>query len=108
MVNWNHPRVIMARLVLYVLLPLVLLILPASYFDDGGSICLSVLLFNKECYACGMTRSIMHLIHLDFTEAVYFNPIGFLVFPLLTYIWIKYFLKNWHRYNKARLNSAVL
>ena len=62
--------------------PIVLLILPADYFDKGQSICVSVLLFDKNCYACGMTRAIQHLIHLDFQQASEFNKLS-LVLPLL-------------------------
>ena len=66
-----------------ILLPIVLLILPADYFDKGQSICVSVLLFDKNCYACGMTRAIQHLIHLDFQQASEFHKLSFLVLPLL-------------------------
>ena len=58
-------------------------ILPANYFDEGQSICLSVLLFEKNCFACGMTRAIQHLIHLDFSIAWEFNKLSFVVLPLL-------------------------
>jgi hypothetical protein len=50
----------------YILIPLVLLILPANFFDTGPDMCISKLAFNKECYGCGMSRGIMHLIHFDF------------------------------------------
>jgi len=61
----------------------VLILLPANFFDEGQSICLSVQLFGKECYACGLTRSIMHLIHLDFREAIFYNPLGLIVMPII-------------------------
>ena len=69
------------------LLPLVLIILPADFFDSGQSVCLSVLLFDQTCYGCGMTRAIQHIIHLDFEAAYVFNKISFIVFPLLTVVW---------------------
>lgn len=61
---------------------IVLLILPANYFDTGRATCLSVIFFEMECYGCGMTRAIQHLIHLDFKEAYEFNKLSFIVFPL--------------------------
>lgn len=70
-----------------------LLVLPASFFDNGQSICVSVLLFNKQCYACGMTRAIQHLIHLDFHEAYHYNWLAFIVFPLIVYLLMTEFLK---------------
>jgi hypothetical protein len=63
-----------------------LLILPADYFDHGQPMCLSVLLLNKECYGCGMTRGIQHLIHLDFENAYHFNKLSFVVLPLFAYM----------------------
>ena len=46
--------------------PIVLLFLPATFFDKGESVCLSVQLANMQCYACGMTKAVMHFIHFDF------------------------------------------
>lgn len=76
-------------LTILLIIPIILLILPASYFDEGQSICLSVLLFEKNCYACGMTRAIQHLIHLDFSTALEFNKLSFIVLPLLTVSYLK-------------------
>lgn len=59
-----------------------LLILPATYFDTGRATCVSVLLFDIECYGCGMTRAIQHLLHLDFEAAYGFNKLSFIVLPL--------------------------
>jgi hypothetical protein len=68
-------------------------IIPPNFFDNGQTTCLSLLLFDKPCFACGMTRAIQHLIHLDFNSAYNFNKISFLVFPILIIFWIKEFLK---------------
>ena len=48
--------------------------------------CLSKVLAGIECYGCGMTRAIMHLIHLDFKEAYQYNKLSFVVFPVLTFL----------------------
>lgn len=69
--------------------PLVLILLPKDFFDYGESICLSKLLANMECYACGMTRAVMHFIHLDFKTAWLFNKLSFIVVPMLIPIWLK-------------------
>jgi hypothetical protein len=78
----------------YILLPLVLLLLPADFVDKGQSLCISKLLANTECYACGMTRAIMHLIHLDFSGAYKFNKLAFVSFPVLSFLWAQGFLKD--------------
>ena len=61
----------------------ILLFLPKDFFDSGQSVCLSVVLIDMECYACGMTRAIQHLIHFDFEQAAHYNKLSFIVFPLL-------------------------
>lgn len=63
---------------------LVLMFLPADYFDTGQSLCLSVLLAHTECYACGMTRAFQHMIHLEFQIAWEYNKLAFIAFPLLS------------------------
>ena len=83
-----------------ILIPIVLLVLPSNFFDHGQSVCVSVLLFNQECYGCGMTRGIQHLLHLDFLTAYEFNKLSLIVLPLLIYLWfnelrrIKKMIKN--------------
>lgn len=59
-----------------------LLYLPADHFDEGQSMCLSVVLLDRECFACGMTRGVQHLLHFDFEEAWQFNKLAFIVLPL--------------------------
>lgn len=63
-----------------------LVLLPADYFDTGRATCVSVILFDVECYGCGMTRAIQHLIHLDFDSAWTFNKLSFVVFPLAIFM----------------------
>ena len=77
-----------------VLIPLVLLALPADFFDSGESLCLSKVLAGIECYGCGMTRAIMHLIHLEFEAAYQFNKLSFMVFPVISFLWAQDFLKD--------------
>lgn len=81
--------------------PLVLILLPATFFDSGDTICLSVLFFNSECYACGLTRSIQHLIHLEFHEAIKFNKLSIIVFPILIIAYIKELCRIYKLFNLA-------
>ncbi|MDQ4140428.1 MAG: DUF2752 domain-containing protein [Bacteroidota bacterium] len=86
----------------YILIPIILLLLPADQFDTGTSLCLSKLLLHTECYGCGMMRAIMHLIHFDFSAAFHFNKLSFIVFPLLSYLWGQSFLKEVARHRQHR------
>ena len=91
-----------AKLLLIVLTPIVLLILPAGFFDNGESICLSKLVMGIDCYACGITRGIMHLIHLELEEAFAYNMLSFIVLPMLIVIWIQWFFKELNVYKKMK------
>ena len=82
------------RLAFWVIIPILLLYLPATYFDEGSPKCLSILLLGQECYGCGITRGMMHLIHFDVTEAVYHHPLSVVVFPLLAFVWARWFWKD--------------
>lgn len=93
---------LLARIAAYVLIPAILLLLPADHFDQGQAVCLSVLLAGMECYACGLTRACMHLIHLDFAEAFYYNALSFIVFPLLAFLWATWFWGDWKRLQALR------
>ena len=76
-----------AVIIIAMLVPLFLWLLPADFFDKGESLCISVILFDTPCYACGMTRAIQHLLHLDFETAWAFNRLSYAVLPMLIYLW---------------------
>jgi hypothetical protein len=83
-------RKIASKALLLVLVtgPFYLLWLPADYFDQGDTLCLYKSLFDFNCPGCGLTRGIMHLLHLDIAQAWVFSPIAFIVAPLLGMLWI--------------------
>ena len=82
----KYPKIYLAVLLI---IPLVLLLLPSAFFDSGDSICMSVVFFDRECYACGMTRAIQHIIHFDFFVAYQFNKLSVIVFPLFVFSYFK-------------------
>lgn len=70
-------------------IPIALLILPSDFFDNGESICPSKRFLDIECLGCGLTRAVMHLIHLDFSTAWAFNKMSYVVVPLGIFYWGK-------------------
>lgn len=70
-------------LIILSIITITLLILPADFFDSGSSICLSVVLFDKQCYACGLTRAVQHFIHGEFATAYMYNKLVVIVLPLI-------------------------
>lgn len=82
----------------YILVPLLLWVLPANFFDDTGVVfCVSRLLLNTECYACGLTRAVQHAMHGEFSAAFAFNKLVVLVLPLLIALWVRDVRKLYRR-----------
>ena len=70
------------------LVPIVLWVLPADFFDESSVVvCPTKLLFDYECLGCGMTRAVMHLHHFNLDDAFYFNRGVMIVYPALVIIW---------------------
>ena len=67
--------------------PLILWALPADYFDEGESMCPSVLLFDTECPGCGSTRAVQHLHHADLDMALYFHSAAPFIYLFLVGLW---------------------
>jgi hypothetical protein len=79
-----------AKISVLAVLPLILLSLPKTTFDDhSNTICLFTLLSGIECYGCGLTRACMRLIHFDVYGAWEFNKISVVVFPILCFLYLQ-------------------
>lgn len=81
-------------IVILILLPVIIIFLPENFFDNGESICLSKFVFNEECYACGLTRACKHLIHFNFEKAFAYNMGSFIVLPIMSVLWVRWFFQE--------------
>ncbi len=97
-----RKQVSYGMIAIFIGVPTVLMLLPAAYFDNGPAMCISVLLFHKECFGCGITRAVQHMIHLDFDAALSYNRLAFFVFPVLAGMWLIYFLREVEYLYKTR------
>jgi hypothetical protein len=79
------------------LLPVILYAVPLEWLKDQHSICLFKYFTGKECYGCGMTRAVLSVIHFQFENALKYNKLILIVFPLLVYIWGKNIVNLWPR-----------
>ena len=91
-----------STILFYIISPVILIILPADFFDNGKTICLSVFFFNIECFGCGITRAIQHLIHFEFEIAASFNKLSFIVLPVLIIVIIQDLIKQFKLYKKLK------
>jgi hypothetical protein len=96
-----------ATLLLIIAVPVVIFLLPIDFFDHGKPMCLSRIMFDMECYGCGLTRACKHLMHLDFESAFYYNMGSFIVLPLVGLLWIKWGIQEYKFLVKAAKNPSA-
>ncbi|MDR0302164.1 MAG: DUF2752 domain-containing protein [Treponema sp.] len=58
--------------------------IPKEYLGDTFPICFYRIIFNKECIGCGTTRAIWSILHLRFYDAIQYNKLIVVTFPLFT------------------------
>jgi len=93
------PPVIIHRIMLGVLLfmPAIIFFMPISTMDQYGSICLIKAVTGHECPGCGMSHAIYNVLHLNFTDAFSYNKLVIVIFPLLSYIWLKKIISEFRK-----------
>ena len=74
--------------------------------DGEGTVCLFRNIFDTDCPGCGMTRALHHAIRLEFSSAFELNSFIAIVFPLLTYLWMKY-VRHYFREMKESLRFII-
>lgn len=85
--NKETRRNIQTGIILIV--PFILWLLPANFFDTGQSICISKLLMDRDCPGCGITRAVQHAMHGEFTLAFGFNKVIIVLLPLFVFIYLR-------------------
>lgn len=98
----SKSNILLLRMLFWVGVPIILLLLPKDFFDDGPPLCPSMIFLGEECPGCGMTRACMYLIHFDFTEAYFYNALCFVVFPILAFAWARLFWTDWQQWRLIR------
>lgn len=71
------------------LIPFALYLVPMNWLEKQDAICLFRNTLDLDCIGCGMTRAFLSVLHFQLEEAYNFNKLVIIVFPLLSYLWIK-------------------
>ena len=63
-----------------------------TWNENDPGVCLFKRLTNIPCPSCGSTRSVLSILHGNFIDAIYLNPIGLLlvIIMIIAPIWIFY------------------
>ncbi len=80
------------------LLPIAFLLIPTSWFEARGSFCLIRRVFGVTCPGCGMTRAISCTAHGNLKKALHYNKLVIIVFPLLSYTWLRFVADEYRKY----------
>jgi hypothetical protein len=75
------------RLLAYLAMPALLLALSPAALDDAPSICLWRWLAGHDCPGCGITRALVCTSHMQWRQALAFNPMVMIVAPGLALAW---------------------
>jgi hypothetical protein len=57
--------------------------IPKKYLGDTYPICLYRIVFKQKCIGCGTTRAVWSIIHFKLNEAIEYNKLIIITFPLL-------------------------
>lgn len=86
------------KVAFYLLLPIIFLLIPTSWFESRRSLCLIRNIFGVKCPGCGMTRAISCIFHGNLKKALQYNRLVVIVFPLLCHVWLKVVITEYQRY----------
>ncbi len=92
--------------ILAILLLPVYFILPTG--DSHFTICPFFHLTGVPCPGCGMGRSLVHIFHLHFLEALYYNPFGYIVAAVQCYMIASFFFPYLIEFSKEQKRLAKL
>ncbi len=79
------------------MIPIFLYVVPLNWLKEQHSLCIYKNLFGTDCYGCGITKSVLCMLHYKFKEAFLYNKAIIIVFPILCYLWFHTcfkFIKN--------------
>jgi len=68
--------------------------IPKDYLGENYPICLFRIFLNIKCIGCGTTRAVWSILHLKFYDAIEYNKLIIISFPLLIGCVTRWMLKK--------------
>jgi len=68
--------------------------IPKQYLGYEFPLCVFKNIFNVECIGCGTTRAFWSILHLRFREALEYNKLSIITFPLVAYYIISWIFQK--------------
>jgi len=80
-------------------MPFLFYIVPISFQNKIGSVCLFKKVTGMECWGCGTRHALYSIMNLEFLKAWHHNKMSFVVFAIFVYLWFKYVIKEFKNIN---------
>lgn len=84
----------------WLLIPVLLWLIPLKEVSQLQSTCIFKNITEFGCYGCGITRAVISAIQFQWSDAYEYNQLIVIVFPLLSFVWIRYLVKQISLANK--------
>jgi len=85
---------ILLKFVIIIFLSIIFFYIPKDYLGDTYPICLFKILFGIDCIGCGTTRAVWSVLHFKFNDAIEYNKLIVITFPLLCFCVIQWILRK--------------
>ncbi|MCB5253780.1 MAG: DUF2752 domain-containing protein [Candidatus Cloacimonetes bacterium] len=79
------------------IIALALILLPVESIAFGHNLCIHKAITHKSCPGCGMTRAFASCLQGNIRQAIDYNRLIIIVFPLMVFILLKKLYSDLHR-----------
>lgn len=79
--------------------------IPKTYLESSPPICIYKNIFHKDCIGCGTTRAVWSVLHLEINDAIAYNKLIVISFPLMAgcaLSWVRKRKKGKKTFNKSK------
>lgn len=93
------------KILLVIILTIIFYLIPIEYLSNKHSICIFQNLFHTNCWGCGTTRAFWSILHLHFYDALEYNQLVIVTFPLISGCVLHWIFKRCGFKSQPRVNQ---